>query len=205
LVAHRSDAGHDLALRQMPVAHQPAVASICQLVGMAAEEARNSGGVRGGFLSLCAPHKAGNLKMDDNSKRRQPLNKVISPHGRHATRVHPDHLDAALAEGVRRVPTEKPANEATAKAVRAEIVAQTRSQVRMGCAGERQVRMGCAGERTAQLFADGLSNWSRICRTPSRPRRARVAVECGRASADAAKSARQTKDLKAKLLIGNKF
>ena len=40
---HRSDAGHDLTLGQMPVTHQPSVAIIGQLVGMAAEEARNLG------------------------------------------------------------------------------------------------------------------------------------------------------------------
>src|SRR5262249_16388850 len=37
----RTDAGHDLALRQMPVAHQPPAAIIGELVGMAAEQARN--------------------------------------------------------------------------------------------------------------------------------------------------------------------
>ena len=40
---HRTDAGHDLALGQMPMAHQPAVAIIGQLIGMTAEEARNLG------------------------------------------------------------------------------------------------------------------------------------------------------------------
>jgi len=37
------DAGHDLALGRLPVAHQPRPAIIGQLVGMAAEEARNLG------------------------------------------------------------------------------------------------------------------------------------------------------------------
>src|SRR5262249_26367577 len=40
---HRTDAGHDLALGQMPVAHQPPAAIIGELVGMAAEQARNLG------------------------------------------------------------------------------------------------------------------------------------------------------------------
>jgi hypothetical protein len=40
---HWTDAGHDLALGQMPMAHQPAVAIIGQLIGMTAEEARNLG------------------------------------------------------------------------------------------------------------------------------------------------------------------
>ena len=39
----RTDAGHDLALGQMPVAHQPLAAVVGQLVGMAAEQARNLG------------------------------------------------------------------------------------------------------------------------------------------------------------------
>jgi hypothetical protein len=39
----RSDAGHDLTLGQMSVAHQSSVAIIGQLVGMAAEEAGNLG------------------------------------------------------------------------------------------------------------------------------------------------------------------
>ena len=34
---HRADAGHDLALGQMPVPHEPLVAIIGQLVGMVAE------------------------------------------------------------------------------------------------------------------------------------------------------------------------
>ncbi len=37
----RTDAGHDLALGQMPVADQPLAAIIGQLVGMAAEQGRN--------------------------------------------------------------------------------------------------------------------------------------------------------------------
>ena len=41
--SHRTDAGHDLTLRQMPVAHQPPPAIIGKLVGMAAEQARNLG------------------------------------------------------------------------------------------------------------------------------------------------------------------
>jgi hypothetical protein len=38
--AHRDriDAGHDLALGQMPVAHQALAAVICELVDMAAEQ-----------------------------------------------------------------------------------------------------------------------------------------------------------------------
>jgi hypothetical protein len=39
----RTDPGHDLALGQMPVAHQPLAAVICQLVGMAAHKSRNLG------------------------------------------------------------------------------------------------------------------------------------------------------------------
>src|SRR5882724_11869974 len=39
----RTDAGHDLALRQMSVAHQPLAAVIGALVGMAAEPGRNLG------------------------------------------------------------------------------------------------------------------------------------------------------------------
>src|SRR4030095_17096660 len=39
----RTDAGHDFALGQMPVAHQPPAAIIGALVGMAAEQARNLG------------------------------------------------------------------------------------------------------------------------------------------------------------------
>jgi hypothetical protein len=39
----RTDAGHDLALGQMPVAHQPPAAIIGALVGMAADQARNLG------------------------------------------------------------------------------------------------------------------------------------------------------------------
>src|SRR6266446_2667271 len=39
----RTDPGHDLALGQMPVAHQPRAAVICQLVGMAAHKSRNLG------------------------------------------------------------------------------------------------------------------------------------------------------------------
>jgi hypothetical protein len=38
-----TDAGHDLALGQMPVAHQPPAAIIGQLVGMGAEPSRNLG------------------------------------------------------------------------------------------------------------------------------------------------------------------
>src|SRR5262249_29486240 len=41
--SHRTDAGHDLTLGQMPVAHQPPPAIIGKLVGMAAEQARNLG------------------------------------------------------------------------------------------------------------------------------------------------------------------
>src|SRR5262249_830814 len=37
----RTDTGHDLTLGQMPVAHQPLAAIIGELVGMAAEQARN--------------------------------------------------------------------------------------------------------------------------------------------------------------------
>jgi hypothetical protein len=37
----RTDAGHDLALGQMPVAHQPLATVIGQLVGMAAEQGRD--------------------------------------------------------------------------------------------------------------------------------------------------------------------
>ena len=37
----RTDAGHDLALGQMPVAHQPLAAVIGELVGMAAEQGGN--------------------------------------------------------------------------------------------------------------------------------------------------------------------
>src|SRR5271155_2199133 len=37
----RSDAGHDFALRQMPVAHQPLAAVIGELVGMVAEQGGN--------------------------------------------------------------------------------------------------------------------------------------------------------------------
>src|SRR5215468_3707229 len=40
---HRTDAGHDLTLGQMSVAHQPPAAIIGELVGMAAEQARNLG------------------------------------------------------------------------------------------------------------------------------------------------------------------
>jgi hypothetical protein len=39
----RTDAGHDLTLGQMSVAHQPPAAIIGELVGMAAEQARNLG------------------------------------------------------------------------------------------------------------------------------------------------------------------
>ena len=39
----RTDAGHDLALGQMPVAHKPLVAAVGQLVGMAAEQGRDFG------------------------------------------------------------------------------------------------------------------------------------------------------------------
>ena len=39
----RTDAGHDLALGQMPVAHQSLVAAVGQLVGMAAEQGCNLG------------------------------------------------------------------------------------------------------------------------------------------------------------------
>src|SRR6516162_3330833 len=39
----RTDAGHDFALWQMPVAHQPPAAIIGELVGMPAEQARNLG------------------------------------------------------------------------------------------------------------------------------------------------------------------
>jgi len=39
----RTDAGHDLTLGQMPVAHQPLAAIIGELVGMATEQARNLG------------------------------------------------------------------------------------------------------------------------------------------------------------------
>src|SRR5258707_422537 len=39
----RTDAGHDLTRGQMPVAHQPPAAIIGELVGMAAEQARNLG------------------------------------------------------------------------------------------------------------------------------------------------------------------
>jgi len=39
----RADAGHDLALGQMPVAHQPPAAVVGQLIGMAPEQARNLG------------------------------------------------------------------------------------------------------------------------------------------------------------------
>jgi hypothetical protein len=39
----RTDAGHDLALGQMPVAHQPLAAVIGQLVGMAAQKGCNLG------------------------------------------------------------------------------------------------------------------------------------------------------------------
>jgi hypothetical protein len=49
------------------------------------------------------------------------------------------------------------------------------------------------------------AHWSRICRTPSRPRRAVIAAGCGRTPPNAANSARQIKSLKAKLLIGNEF
>jgi hypothetical protein len=38
---HRTDAGHDFAFRQMPMAHQPLAASIGELVGMTAEEGGN--------------------------------------------------------------------------------------------------------------------------------------------------------------------
>ena len=38
-----TDAGHDLALGQMPVAHQSPAAIIGQLVGMGAEPSRNLG------------------------------------------------------------------------------------------------------------------------------------------------------------------
>src|SRR5262249_60107220 len=38
-----TDAGHDLTLGQMPVAHQPPAAIIGELVGMTAEQARNLG------------------------------------------------------------------------------------------------------------------------------------------------------------------
>src|ERR1019366_5629039 len=40
---NRTDAGHDLAFRQMSVAHQPLPAIIGQLAGMAAEQSRNLG------------------------------------------------------------------------------------------------------------------------------------------------------------------
>jgi hypothetical protein len=40
------------------------------------------------------------------------------------------------------------------------------------------------------------AQWSRICRTPSRPRRAVIAVVCVRASANAANSARQINGLR---------
>src|SRR5262249_42404978 len=39
----RTDAGHDLTLGQMSVAHQPPAAIIGELIGMAAEQARNLG------------------------------------------------------------------------------------------------------------------------------------------------------------------
>src|SRR5436853_7483219 len=39
----RTDAGHDLALGQMPVAHQPMAAVLGQLAGMPAEQGRNLG------------------------------------------------------------------------------------------------------------------------------------------------------------------
>ena len=39
----RTDAGHDLALGQMPMAHQPLAAVVGQLVGMAAEQGGNLG------------------------------------------------------------------------------------------------------------------------------------------------------------------
>jgi len=39
----RTDTGHDLTLGQMPVAHQPPAAIIGELVGVAAEQARNLG------------------------------------------------------------------------------------------------------------------------------------------------------------------
>jgi hypothetical protein len=40
---NRADAGHDLTLGQMPVAHHSLAAISSQLVGMVAEEARNLG------------------------------------------------------------------------------------------------------------------------------------------------------------------
>jgi hypothetical protein len=43
LIIDRADAGHDLTLGQMPVAHQPPAAIIGELVGMAAEQPRNLG------------------------------------------------------------------------------------------------------------------------------------------------------------------
>ena len=46
---------------------------------------------------------------------------------------------------------------------------------------------------------------SRTCRTPSRPRRAVIAPECGRVPANAANSARQINGLIAKPLAGNEF
>ena len=44
----RTDAGHDLALGQMPMAHQPLAAIIGELVGVAAEQGRDFG-----FNGLC--------------------------------------------------------------------------------------------------------------------------------------------------------
>jgi hypothetical protein len=46
--ANRTDAGHDLALGQMPMAHQPRPAVSSQLVGVVAKNACNLGlhGVR---------------------------------------------------------------------------------------------------------------------------------------------------------------
>src|SRR6266700_3073573 len=44
----RTDAGHDLALRQMPMAHQPLAAVSGELVGVAAEQGRDFG-----FNGLC--------------------------------------------------------------------------------------------------------------------------------------------------------
>src|SRR6266704_1053468 len=61
----RTDAGHDLALGQMPMAHQPLAAIIGELVGVAAEQGRDFG-----FNGLCQQHAGtvGKTSVSESAK-----------------------------------------------------------------------------------------------------------------------------------------